>query len=192
VVVAGLSAGAGLAALRALRHPQRVAGVVMHSGVPPGKARSTADALRAMRGCAAPAPLDVPTGVALPPLLVIHGSLDGIVAPSNGHAAVQVWAAACGASARPTRRIQRGRRHALLWTDHACGRRVVASLAIVQGGGHAWSGGAAGLKFSDPKGPDASRLVWAFARRVFGLVGSRGAGFGSAGFGSAQPATTVG
>jgi poly(3-hydroxybutyrate) depolymerase len=92
------------------------------------------------------------------------------VSPRHAEAAVQAWAAAAGASARPPRTLQRGNRHHIVWTDHACGRSVVASLALVQGLGHAWSGGAAGHKFSDPKGPDASRLIWAFAQRQFRRV----------------------
>lgn len=170
VVVAGLSAGAGLAALLALRHPQRLRGVVMHSGVPPGTAHTTLTALAAMRGRRATAAIDLAAGTVLPPLLVLHGSLDGVVAPRNALAAVQAWAAAGGATAGRPRRVQRGQRLPMQVTDHSQGRRVVATLAEVQGLGHAWSGGARGLPFSDPNGPDASRLVWAFARRVFGRV----------------------
>jgi len=45
--------------------------------------------------------------------------------------------------------------------------RAVATLVVVHGLGHAWSGGAARQPFSDAKGPDASRLAWAFAARQF-------------------------
>lgn len=167
VVVAGLSAGAGLAALLALRHPQRLCGVVMHSGVPPGTAHTPLTALAAMRGRRATAAIDLSAGTVLPPLLVVHGSLDGVVSSRNAEAAVQAWAAAGGASAGAPRRVQRGKRLPMQVTDFRQGRRVVATLAEVQGLGHAWSGGGAGLPFSDPNGPDASRLVWAFAQRVF-------------------------
>ena len=47
----------------------------------------------------------------LPPLLVIQGGADAIVAPSNGRIAAQLWAAASGASAGAPRSVQRGRRH---------------------------------------------------------------------------------
>ena len=170
VVVAGLSAGAGLAALLALRHPQRLSGVVMHSGVPPGTAHSPMTALAAMRGRRTTVPITLAAGTVLPPLLVIHGSLDGVVASRNALAAAAAWAAAGGAAPGAPRRVQRGQRLPMQVTDFRQGRRVVATLAEVQGMGHAWSGGAAGLPFSDPKGPDASRLVWAFAQRVFGRV----------------------
>ena len=45
----------------------------------------------------------------------------------------------------------------------------MATLAVVQGLPHAWSGGAAGQPFSNPAGPDASRLVCAFAQKQFAL-----------------------
>ncbi len=38
---------------------------------------------------------------------------------------------------------------------------------LVRGLAHAWSGGAAQLPFSDPLGPDASRMAWAFAAAQF-------------------------
>ena len=58
VVVAGLSAGACMAALLASRHPTRFAGVVMHSGIPPGTADSTGerDARVARHGARRPRP----------------------------------------------------------------------------------------------------------------------------------------
>ncbi|MBN8265311.1 MAG: prolyl oligopeptidase family serine peptidase, partial [Xanthomonadales bacterium] len=48
--LAGLSAGAGMAALLATLHPERFRAVVMHSGVAPGAAHSAASALAAMGG----------------------------------------------------------------------------------------------------------------------------------------------
>ena len=169
VVVVGLSAGAGLAALLAVRHPARLAGVVMHSGVPPGTAHSTLTALAAMRGRRSTAALGAPPAGGWPPLLVIHGSLDGVVSPRNAEAAALAWAEASGARASTPRRVQRGQRHAMLVTDYKQRGRTVATLALVQGLSHAWSGGAAGLPFSDPKGPDAARMAWAFAQKQFTL-----------------------
>jgi hypothetical protein len=58
-------------------------------------------------------------------------------------------------------------------TDFKRRGTTVASLIEVHVLGHAWSGGAAGQRFSDPLGPDASRLVWAFAARQFRLSHSR-------------------
>ncbi len=172
IAVAGLSAGASLAALLASRYPERFRAVAMHSGIAPGAAQSAASALAAMQGRRAPAALPVTRAAGgdapdLPPLLVIHGSADPIVRPSNGRAAAQVWADASGAIAGAPRSVRRGQRYPVTVTDFKREGRIAASLCEVAGLGHAWSGGAAGQPYSDAKGPDASRMVWAFALRQF-------------------------
>ncbi len=172
IAVAGLSAGASMAALLASLHPQRFRAVVMHSGIPPGTADSALTALRAMRGRRSTRPL-VATPEAFaqswPPLLVIHGTADNVVSPVNGQAAVLAWADAAGAKARPPRQVQRGQRYPMTVTDYTCRSRTVATHVAVQGLGHAWSGGGAGQAYADARGPDASRVVWAFAARQFKL-----------------------
>ena len=170
VAVAGLSAGASMAALLVTRHPERFKAVVMHSGIPPGTAHSTLSALGAMHGHRATKPL-VATPVAMaaswPPLMVIHGGVDRMVAPSNGHAAVQAWADAAGALPGKPRLVQRGKRYSTNVTDFKRKGSTVATLVDVTGLGHAWSGGAAKQSFSDGLGPDASRMAWAFAAKQF-------------------------
>ena len=166
VAVAGLSAGASMAALLALRYPERFKAVAMHSGIAPGAAHSTATAMAAMQGRRAPGPLPADTA-ALPPLLVIHGSADHIVNVRNGRAAAQLWADAGGATPGAPRMVQRGARYAATVTDFKKGPRLVATLCEVAGLGHAWSGGAAGQPYSDAKGPDAARMIWAFASRCW-------------------------
>jgi poly(hydroxyalkanoate) depolymerase family esterase len=170
VAIAGLSAGASMAALLVTRHPARFRAVVMHSGVPPGTAHSTLSALGAMHGHRTTkpleaTPLEVESG--WPPLLVIHGDADKVVAQQNAHAAAQQWAEGLGARARPPRSVQRGQRHAMTVTDFRRAGRLVSRLVLVRGLAHAWSGGAAQLPFSDPLGPDASRMAWAFAAAQF-------------------------
>jgi poly(hydroxyalkanoate) depolymerase family esterase len=170
--IAGLSAGAGMAALLATRYPDRFKAVVMHSGVPPGIADSTASALRAMRG-RSPAPAadpEAPPAAATadwPPLLVIHGSLDRVVSATNAAAAARLWAAAAGVVDETVRSVQRGARYPMTVTDFGLRNRPAATLCEIEGLGHAWSGGPATERFSDPRGPDASRLVWAFMSRRF-------------------------
>ena len=170
VAVAGLSAGASMAALLVTRHPGRFKAVVMHSGIPPGTAHSTLSALGAMRGHRATKPMAVtPNAMQAhwPPLLVIHGNADAVVSPHNGQAAAQVWARAAGACASPTRGVQRGRRYPMSITDYKCRGATVATLVTVDKLAHAWSGGAASQPFSDEQGPDASRMAWAFASKQF-------------------------
>lgn len=176
VAIAGLSAGASMAALLATLHPDRFQAVVMHSGVPPGAAHSMMSALGAMRGRGATkrlvaAPV-VPVAPVVPlarwpSLLVIQGQADAVVSSLNGGACAQVWAEGVGASAGPTRRVQRGKRYPMSVTDFKRKGCALVSLVEVDKLAHAWSGGAAHRPYSDPLGPDASRMVWAFAARQF-------------------------
>lgn len=176
VAVAGLSAGASMAALLATRYPARFRAVAMHSGVAPGAARSSATAIGAMRGRNVP-PMPVTAvgkamGAAavfatLPPMLVLHGDGDAVVAPSNARHSAEVWAAAVGAVAGPVRAVKRGKRLPMRQTDYRRRGRALVVLCEIAQLGHAWSGGAARGLFSDPAGPDATRMVWAFVAAQF-------------------------
>ena len=170
VAIAGLSAGASMAALVATRHPARFKALVMHSGIAPGTAHSTLSALGAMQGHRHTAPLAAtPSTMAShwPPLLVLHGAADALVAPSNGQAAALLWADAAGARAGAARRLQRGQRYAMHVTDFKRQGRTMVQLVAIEQLGHAWSGGLASQPFGDGRGPDASRLTWAFCARQF-------------------------
>jgi poly(hydroxyalkanoate) depolymerase family esterase len=169
VALAGLSAGAGMAALLATREPQRFRAVAMHSGVAPGLAHSTASALSAMRGHTSAQAVVTPAGgAALPALLVIQGQADALVSPANGGRAAQLWADHEGATAGPTRRVQRGNRYAATLTDFFAAGRLVSTLCEIDKLGHAWSGGRSTQPYSDARGPDASRMIWSFAAKQFG------------------------
>ena len=170
IAVAGLSAGASMAALLVTRHPGRFRAVMMHSGIPPGTASSTLSAVSAMHGHRAARPLvATPATMAAswPPLMVIHGGGDRVVSANNAQAAVQVWADAAGASPGQRRSVRRGKRYPMAVTDYKLRSATVATLVEVEQLGHAWSGGAARQPHSDGRGPDASRMMWAFAARQF-------------------------
>jgi poly(hydroxyalkanoate) depolymerase family esterase len=180
VALAGLSAGASMAALLATRYPNRFRAVVMHSGVAPGAAKSPATALGAMRGEHVPPMPTTAVGKAmgaaavfttLPPMLVLHGDADAVVAPSNAASSAAVWATAVGARPGLTREVQRGRRRAMRVTDFRRKGRTLVTLCEIAGLGHSWSGGAPKLLFSDPEGPDATRMAWAFAAAQFKAAG---------------------
>jgi poly(hydroxyalkanoate) depolymerase family esterase len=182
VAIAGLSAGASMAALLATRYPARFKAVAMHSGVAPGAAKSPATALGAMRGQHVPPMPATAVGKAmgaaaafttLPPLLILHGDADSVVAPSNAGSSAEVWALATGGRPVATRALQRGKRHPMRVTDFHRGGRTVVALCEIAGLGHAWSGGASSMRFTDAAGPDASKLVWAFAARQFRLAAPR-------------------
>ena len=181
VAVTGLSAGASMAVLMAALYPHRFCAVAMHSGVAPGTAESAATALAAMHGrreahlpdlpastAAATPALPVGASAALPPLLIVHGDADGVVSVRNAAATAQLWAGALGARAGAVRTLQRGQRYPMRVTEFKARGRTVVALREVVGLAHAWSGGAAQRPYSDPAGPDASALIWAFVARQFG------------------------
>ncbi|RVU49395.1 extracellular catalytic domain type 1 short-chain-length polyhydroxyalkanoate depolymerase [Rubrivivax rivuli] len=181
VAIAGLSAGASMAALLVERQPERFKALVMHSGIAPGVAHSGLSALAAMRGRrTAPARAPVPGAgdAAWPPLLVIHGDADGVVSPANGRSAAEAWAQATGAQAVPSTTVRRGQRRAMTVTQFKRAGVTASALMAVHGLAHAWSGGAGKQPFGDARGPDASRLVWAFANQQFRNV--EGAGLAAA------------
>ncbi|MFZ6875671.1 alpha/beta hydrolase family esterase [Undibacterium sp. Di27W] len=166
MAVAGLSAGASMAALLVLSDPRRFRALAMHSGVAPGLAHSSATAVMAMRGrrqLAAPLPADM----TLPALLIIQGSRDRVVSPVNATLLARQWAEQSGAQASKPRSVQRGARYPATVTDYRSQGKLVVSLCEINGLDHAWSGGATGHAYSDPKGPDASAMIWAFASKHF-------------------------
>ena len=176
IAVAGLSAGASMAALLGTRYPLRFKAVAMHSGVAPGAAKSPATALGAMRGQYAPPIVATATGKAfaaaavfatLPPLLIVHGDADLVVSSRNASRTAEVWAMATAARAGAPRRLERGKRRAMRVTDYQREGRTFVSLCEVEGLGHAWSGGAPRLPFSDAAGPSATRLIWTFVAKQF-------------------------
>ncbi|MDO9005424.1 MAG: PHB depolymerase family esterase [Aquabacterium sp.] len=169
IAIAGMSAGASMAALMVTRYPDQFRAVAMHSGVPPGAAESSVSALAAMRGRGAIQALSTSTN--WPALLVIHGDQDVIVAASNGQAAARLWAEAAGPHVEKSRQVSRGQRHPMTVTDFKVrGGRTVATLCAIDGLAHAWSGGQARQAYSDAQGPDASRMIWSFAARQFEIT----------------------
>jgi poly(hydroxyalkanoate) depolymerase family esterase len=169
MALAGMSAGASMATLMVTRHPARFQAVAMHSGIGPGVAYSSITAFGAMRGHqhANLSLSALPEGQHLPALLIIQGSSDTTVAPGNGLQAAHQWADTEGAKSGVARTVQRGARYAAHVTDFKVGSRLVSTLCEVRGLGHAWSGGASGCSYSDPRGPDASRMIWTFVSKQF-------------------------
>jgi len=183
VAVAGLSAGASMAALLGALYPTRFCAVAMHSGVAPGTAESAANALAAMRGTrdaqlpdawsALPTTITemglhaAPQGLRLPPLLVLHGDADRVVSVRNATATALLWAQASGARATAERTVARGQRYPMRAVDFKLRGQLAVSLREIAGLDHAWSGGASRWPYSDPAGPDASALIWAFVARQF-------------------------
>ncbi len=214
VYVAGLSAGAALAAILGATYPDVFAALGLVAGVPYGAADGCLSAFNAMQRIYARMPSPgawadygeaywtcVFAGAFNPllspvpgpdrlgetahaamgpqarvlPVIVFQGSADRRVFPENGGDMVGQWAqtndlASDGldnddidaVAERETRGGRPGGHPVTtrVYEDGA-GAAVMAFHAI-GGMAHAWPGGAPGRPFSDPAGPEASRLIWAF------------------------------
>jgi len=167
VYIAGLSAGAAMAVNTAASFPQLYAAVGAHGGIPYRAASDVPHALAVMRsGTPDPAILayalqDALGGRALP-LIAIHGGADRVVAPVNSRQLAAQWAGVHKLTATaPETSTQGGLGVERTVWPGADGHPAV-ELMIVDGLAHAWSGGSAQGTCTDPRGPDATRLILAF------------------------------
>lgn len=181
IYVCGISAGAGMAAVLALNHPELIAAVGLHSGPVFGAAHSPATALHVMRhGAAAQADAAIGSlllrrsmqGVPAPlppmPAILIQGDDDEVVRSVNQEQLAGQWlrlnGLPAGASAQVVEKpaARGGRRNAYTVRDYVVGRKVLLRVARISGLGHEWSGGDPALKFNAKAGPDASRMMLEF------------------------------
>lgn len=182
VYLIGMSAGGSMALTLALRFPERFAGVMSHSGAVPHSARNAIQAAQALHGHRAPDAQRLRLVLGdqrLPPLLLIHGDADRIVAPDNALMSVGLWLELLPRAAYPIpspghgRDVQRGARRAYNVIDWQLAGEPYVRLIRVAGLGHAWSGGAARQAFSDPSGPDALKLAGRFFADIDTRAGAR-------------------
>ena len=159
VYVTGISAGGAEAATMLSCYPGLFAAGASHSGVAYGVAADASTALdvmkdgpghRAKRGICDPASFK--GGV-----FILQGSSDTAVNPAN---AGRLAADFAGKKAsRVVTSTPAGETYGFKTVDLAGGR---VREILVDGLGHAWSGGAAGASATDPRGPDATGMMWAF------------------------------
>ena len=158
VYVAGLSAGGAAAAILGCTYPDLYAGVGVHSGLACGAASDMQSAFAAMRGSSRA----VANTDRFIPTIVFHGTKDSTVSPINAEAVsrqaagrgtsdslVEYGRCADGTSyTRTTRRDSKG--------------RTIGETWLIEGAGHAWSGGSPLGSYATNKGPDASREMLRF------------------------------
>jgi poly(hydroxyalkanoate) depolymerase family esterase len=189
VAVAGISAGAALAAVLGLRYPRHVRAVVSVAGLACGAATSAMNASEVMRHGPS---VDVEAlaaearakggGSRAVPLLAIHGDDDAVVAPANSIALVRQYlrfnghrslsdASGSAPGAFPDadelimHRMGDGRE--MTTREWKMNERLVVRHVGVAGLGHAWSGGDGALTFNDAREPDATALIGRFLGTVF-------------------------
>jgi poly(hydroxyalkanoate) depolymerase family esterase len=185
VFVVGLSAGGAMAAVMAATYPDLFAALAVHSGLAYGSARTLREAHAALAGGGGdPAAQGRAAHAAmscfarLVPTIVIHGTADATVRPVNGAQVVEQWMTTNRLASRGTyvadvrtpsttaRGCVEGGHHYARhrWLD--CRGRLVQEYLVVEGLGHAWSGGAHSGSYCDPRGPCASEAIWSFFRDV--------------------------
>ena len=188
--VAGLSAGAGLAAILALRHPQLIAAAGLHSAPVFGTSDSPMSGFQAMqqgasmkhRETAHEFSAEQPEFPGMP-VMLIHGKNDSVVRRVNvDHLTAQftIIDAPFITSAEPVLRSYAGRaggrspRHAYKTATYYAGRKPQVVKCEIDSLGHAWSGGEGSFDYSTPEGPDATLLLWNFFSRQQRLKKVRG------------------
>ena len=153
IFVAGLSAGGAMAAVLAATYPDVFAAAGVHSGLAHRSASDVLSAFAAMRGDGASGAGPATAGEGRARLIVFHGGADATVHPANAGRV----AAAAGYPAPPAieRGTAGGRRFARGVSAGSDGRPAFETW-MVEGAGHAWSGGNPRGSYADAAGPDAS------------------------------------
>jgi poly(hydroxyalkanoate) depolymerase family esterase len=168
VYIAGHSAGGAMAAIMSATYPELYAATGIHSGLPYGSATDVVSAFAAMRGTSRPtAPAqkngrhDSARGRVR--TIVFHGASDQTVHPSN---AERIFAAVRGGLTD----LLQETKHDGSTGGRAYIRTVIADANgvchaehwMIDGLGHAWSGGSPDGSQTDPHGPNASREMLRF------------------------------
>lgn len=155
VYVAGLSAGGAAAAIMGATYPDLYAAVGIHSGLACGAARDVPGAFSAMRQ-GSPAPHRLAPNERVVPTIVFHGDRDTTVSPVNGDQAIEQASGASGVHTHVSRGETATGIAFTRTMRHDRGDRCIGEQWVLQGIGHAWSGGSGDGSFTDPRGPDAS------------------------------------
>ena len=175
VFLAGISAGAAMAANLAAEYPEYYAAVALHSGLPAFVATDVASALAIMsKGPADSDDLgtlafrEMGSHARVVPVIAFHGVSDPSVSVVNLRAVARQWvvANALAAHAKPPEAVE------VQHADHRLsGLRYVLSDGTVlveswrvDGLAHAWSGGSAAGSYTDPGAPDATAMMLEFFR----------------------------
>jgi poly(hydroxyalkanoate) depolymerase family esterase len=179
--VAGMSAGAGMAAILALRHPQLIAAAGLHSAPVFGTSDSPMGGFQAMQQGSSVAHQDTARHFSADqpefpgmPVMLIQGKNDPVVRRVNlDHLTAQfaIINSSFISKAEPVQRSYakrvggRNPRHGYKTSIYYAGRKPRLVKCEIDSLGHAWSGGDGSVAYSSPEGPDATLLLWTFFAR---------------------------
>ena len=149
-----------MAAVMAETYPDLYTAVGIHSGLPYGAASDVVSAFAAMRGetpASAPNLRHNPSPASRIRTIVFHGSADQTVSPANARRIAEGAGRrfADGTLHTETGSSDAGRTYTRTIIRDGDGT-AAAEFWIIDGAGHAWSGGHPDGSFTDPRGPDST------------------------------------
>ena len=179
IYVAGMSAGAAMARVLTARHSTLFAACGLHSGVMYRAATSAAQVASTMNHGSAASPKTTALALAaqsasvdVVPTVAIHGAADRVVNPVNLDQLTAQFVALderVNAEEDSKSRYSEGVSHidgrACTVREYVRGGRLYLRSYLIEGLGHAWSGGDPAYPFNDGTGPRASELIWDFVSR---------------------------
>lgn len=181
VYLAGMSAGGAMAATLAICYGAVFAACAIVSGLMYRAADSAVSAAQAMRAgarlspetTAAEAARKVSRRLGFVPTLVMHGGGDTVVHPRNAEQIVaqfrkfaELVTVPRQLLGGPVEQYVTGNGRSYRQRDYARSDQVLLRSILIDGLGHAWSGGDEREVFSDPTPPDASGLIWDFLSKL--------------------------
>jgi len=180
VYVAGISAGGAMTAILALCYGALFAACAIVAGVVYRAADSAPAGARAVRSGAPVSPVHVADQAAIRltrkmgfvPALVVHGTRDVVVSPRNAEQIVRQFrrfADLLGSSSQSLIEVGeqdiRSEGRSYRQRDYGRGDELLLRSILIEGLGHAWSGGDPRFRFNDAAQPDTTRLVWDFVSK---------------------------
>ncbi|WDW09453.1 PHB depolymerase family esterase [Priestia aryabhattai] len=182
VFVGGLSAGAAMSVIMGATYPDIFAAISVGAGLEYKAATSVTGAYTAMSS-GGPNPIQqgdlaysaMGEHKRVVPVILFHGTADYTVAPINAHQILSQWAqtndrASDGldnnniddtADQTLPGTVSGGRSYTQYIYKDTAGKTVMEKY-MIEGMGHAWSGGSTSGSYTDSKGPNATKLSWNF------------------------------
>ena len=181
VYVVGASAGAAMAVILGATYPDIFAAIGVHSGVEYQAVTNIIGGLKLVLG-GGPDPVKqgqkafeaMGSYKRMVPTIVFQGTRDRIVPPINGDQVVQQWMQTNHLASQglyvadfknPTTttsgQVPEGLTYTVsTWEDHT--GKEVQQYWKIDGLAHAWSGGNPAVSYTDPRGPNASEVMYQF------------------------------